>query len=143
MKTVAGILNLLHAVFMYPEISRRVFDEIQSVTHGERLPEIADRAYLPYTEAFFREAIRIRTFMPLGKSTTQWLRYFILIYLHTLAIPHVSTEDEIVRGYLIPKGSLIHQNHLYVLRCSCMHLLKHFLQSHVYGPQGVGRPRRF
>jgi hypothetical protein len=30
--------------------------------------------------------------------------------------PHVNEEDEVVRGYFIPKGTMIHQNFQYVLR---------------------------
>ncbi|PVF92957.1 cytochrome P450 [Serendipita vermifera] len=88
--TTGAVNSFLLVLFLYPEVSQRVFEEIQSVTHGQRLLKIADRANLPYTEAVFKESVRIRHSMP-------------------LSIPHVNTEDEIIRGYFIPKGTIIHQ----------------------------------
>lgn len=66
-KTTAAIVALFYNLFLRPEVAQRVFEEIQSVTHGERLPNVADRSSLLYTDAVFKESVRIRSFMPLGK----------------------------------------------------------------------------
>jgi cytochrome P450 len=55
-------------MFLFPEVSRKVSDEIEKVTYGERLPTIADRPHLPYTEAALKEAIRWHPFLPVGRS---------------------------------------------------------------------------
>jgi cytochrome P450 len=68
MKTSGAITGFLLVLWLYPEVSRRAFEEIQSITHGLRLPKVADRSSLPYTEAVFKESIRMRSFMPLGQS---------------------------------------------------------------------------
>ncbi|PVF92960.1 cytochrome P450 [Serendipita vermifera] len=88
--TSGALTSYLLALFLYPEVAQRVYEEIQPVTHGLRLPNIADRVNLPYTEAVFKESVRIRPFMP-------------------IRIRHVNTEDEVIMGYFIPKGTVIHQ----------------------------------
>ncbi|PVG04930.1 cytochrome P450 [Serendipita vermifera] len=87
----SALIAALHALFLHPMEVQKVFEEIQSVTHGQRLPNLSDRSSLPYTLAVLRECIRWRTYVPLG-------------------IPHVNDQDEIIRGYLIPKGTSIHLN---------------------------------
>lgn len=74
------IVSFIHTLFLYPEVAQRVYEEIQIVTHGQRLPTVSDRSSLPYTEAFL-----------------------------VVGVPHVNSEDEVFRGYLIPKGTMIHQ----------------------------------
>jgi len=52
-------------MYLFPEIARRVYEEIVSVTGGDRLPTIADRPALTYTEAVWKESFRWNTFTPL------------------------------------------------------------------------------
>ncbi|PVF97331.1 cytochrome P450 [Serendipita vermifera] len=112
--TTNGAINgVLHALFLFPDVSQRVFEEIQSVTHGLRLPTISDRSKLPYTEAVFKEATRIRPFMALG-------------------LPHVNNQDEIIKGYLIPKGTVINLCLGYMLN-----------DPKIWGDPEVFRPERF
>ncbi|PVF97212.1 cytochrome P450 [Serendipita vermifera] len=111
--TTGGIIQFLHALFLFPEVSKRVYEEIQSVTHGQRLPQIRDRNKLPYTDAVFKEAIRWRPFMSLG-------------------VPHVNENDEIIRGHFIPKGTVIHQNNRMMLN-----------DPKVWGDPEVFRPERW
>lgn len=87
----AGAIQFLHSLFIFPEVAEKVFEEIKSVTQGHRLPKISDRPNLPFTEAVWKEATRWSPFVPLGA-------------------PHVSSEDEVIQGYFIPKGAIIHQN---------------------------------
>ncbi|PVF93566.1 cytochrome P450 [Serendipita vermifera] len=111
--TTAGTIQFLHVLFLFPEIAQKVFEEIQTVTHGQRLPKVADRANLPYTEAVWREAIRWEPVMPLG-------------------VPHVNEQDEVIRGYFIPKGTMIHQNTKMMLS-----------DPKVWGDPDVFRPERW
>ncbi|PVF97327.1 cytochrome P450 [Serendipita vermifera] len=113
--TTGAIIGFLFHLFLYPEVSQRVFEEIQSVTHGTRLPQIADRPNLPYTEAVFKESIRIRPLLPISER-----------------LPHVNSEDEVFRGYFIPKGTMIHQ---------CTYAMFH--DSRVWKDPEVFRPERF
>lgn len=54
-------------MFLFPETAQKVYEEIKSVTHGQRLPQVADRANLPFTEAAWKEAWRWHPFFPLGE----------------------------------------------------------------------------
>lgn len=111
--TTGGIIQFLHVLFLFPTVSNRVSREIQSVTQGLRLPRISDRSQFPYTEAVWKESVRWRPFFPLG-------------------LPHVNTQDEIIRGYFIPKGTMILQNTRMMLN-----------DPKVWGDPEVFRPERF
>ena len=43
---------------------------------------------MPYTDAVYREVMRMRPVLPMG-------------------LPHTSTEDDVYNGYLIPKGRIL------------------------------------
>ncbi|XP_038051662.1 cytochrome P450 2J2-like [Patiria miniata] len=75
----------------YPEIQTRVQKELDDVTARNRLPRIADKPELPYTEAVLCEIQRIGTISPLG-------------------LPHATTEDTTIAGYNIPKGMTLMYN---------------------------------
>ncbi|PVF92950.1 cytochrome P450 [Serendipita vermifera] len=113
MATTAAVITFLHAMFLFPDISNRVFEEIRSVTSGERLPQVTDRSSLPYAEAVWKEAILWRPFIPIG-------------------VPHVNDRDEVINGYLISKGTVIHQNNGLMLT-----------DSRVWGDPETFRPERF
>jgi len=57
----------------------------------DRLPTFDDRPRLPYLEAVCKELMRWQMVAPLG-------------------VPHVSCQDDIYRGYFIPKGTVILAN---------------------------------
>jgi cytochrome P450 len=78
-------------MLLFPEILRRVYEEIISVTGGTRLPHISDRASLPFTEAVWKESLRWNPFVPLG-------------------LPHATTQDEVINGYTIKAGTIINTN---------------------------------
>jgi len=52
-------------MYLFPEVARKVYEEIVAVTSGNRLPIIADRPALTYTEAVWKESFRWNTFLPL------------------------------------------------------------------------------
>lgn len=111
--TTGGIIQFLHSLFLFPDVADRVFKEVQSVTQGLRLPQISDQPKLPYTEAVWKEAVRWRPFIPVG-------------------IPHVNEQDEILQGYFIEKGTIIHQNNMRMLTDPA-----------VWGDPEIFRPERF
>jgi len=60
-------MAFFHALFLFPEVSSKVYDEIISVTDGIRLLRVEDRPSMPYTEAAWKEAFRWNTFFPVGE----------------------------------------------------------------------------
>jgi hypothetical protein len=107
---MAGVIQFLHTLFLFPDIAERVFEEIQSVTQGHRLPTIGDRPHLPFTEAAWKEALRWRPVIPIGKKSCLSSCYPVSEGFIIKGVPHVSSQDEIVKGYFIPKGAIIYQN---------------------------------
>lgn len=79
----------------YPEVQKKAQAELDAVVGQHRLPEISDRDSLPYLSALTKECLRWRSVVP-------------------LAFPHRSVEDDVFRGYFIPKGTLVIANTWYV-----------------------------
>ncbi|XP_022080018.1 cytochrome P450 2J6-like [Acanthaster planci] len=75
----------------YPEIQSQVQKEIDSVVGRNRLPRLSDKSELAYVEAVLSEVQRMGDIVSLG-------------------VPHKCIEDTTLRGYHIPKGSLIVAN---------------------------------
>ncbi|KAF8869404.1 cytochrome P450 [Infundibulicybe gibba] len=68
-----------------PNIQQRAQNEIDSIIGNDCLPELGDWPSLPYVEAVYREVMRWCPVLPLG-------------------LPHTSTEDDVYRGFFVPKG---------------------------------------
>jgi cytochrome P450 len=76
---------------LFPEVQRKAQEEIDRVIGSGRLPVVADRPNLPYINAIVKEILRWHPVAPMG-------------------LPHMTTEDDICEGYLIPKGAYIMPN---------------------------------
>uniref|UniRef100_A0A8C6XUX3 Cytochrome P450 family 2 subfamily W member 1 n=1 Tax=Naja naja TaxID=35670 RepID=A0A8C6XUX3_NAJNA len=71
----------------YPEIQRKVQQEIQQVLGSERLPVYEDRKQMPFTNAMIHEVQRFASVVP--------------------QFPRCTAVDTHFRGYFIPKGTPI------------------------------------
>ncbi|KAH7886958.1 cytochrome P450, partial [Phlebopus sp. FC_14] len=95
-QTVAAGNVFFLLMSLHPKIQAKAQAEIDVVVGSDRLPTIRDRAHLPYVNALVVELLRWFAITPLG-------------------ITHVTTEDDIFEGYLIPKGSYIFPNMWHML----------------------------
>lgn len=68
-----------------PDAQKRAQEEIDRVVGRDRLPTYDDCESLPYTEAILREVLRWKPVSPIG-------------------VPHRVIDDDIYKGFLIPKG---------------------------------------
>ncbi|KAG5275643.1 hypothetical protein AALO_G00122960 [Alosa alosa] len=75
----------------YPDVQEKVQAETDRVIGQSRLPTMADRADMPYTDAVIHEIQRIGNIAPLG-------------------LPRYTTKDVQLGDYLIPKGTEIIAN---------------------------------
>uniref|UniRef100_A0ABM5FCF0 unspecific monooxygenase n=1 Tax=Pogona vitticeps TaxID=103695 RepID=A0ABM5FCF0_9SAUR len=78
----------LLALQKYPEVEEKVHEEIDRVVGRARVPCIADRGQMPYTDAVIHEIQRF-------------------ISLAALSLPHSVAKDTHFRQYIIPKGTTI------------------------------------
>ncbi|XP_062971619.1 cytochrome P450 2D17-like [Cynocephalus volans] len=90
--TWALLLMILH-----PDVQRRVQQEIDEVIGQMRQPELKDQDHMPFTTAVVHEVQRFGDIIPLG-------------------VPHMTSRDIEVQGFLIPKGTKLITNLSSVLK---------------------------
>ena len=73
---------------MYPQVQRKIREEIADAVGDECLPSTADRPRMPYTEAFLMETQRMASIAPSG-------------------VEHVTREEIQLGGFTIPRGAQI------------------------------------
>ncbi|NXI59436.1 CP1A4 protein, partial [Chloroceryle aenea] len=78
-------------VALYPNIQKKIQEELDQTIGRERRPRLSDRGTLPYTEAFILEMFRHSSFLP-------------------FTIPHSTTKATVLNGYYIPKGTCVFIN---------------------------------
>ncbi|NXQ43030.1 CP1A4 protein, partial [Catharus fuscescens] len=78
-------------VALYPDIQRKIQEELDQTIGRERRPRLSDRGKLPYTEAFILEMFRHSSFVP-------------------FTIPHSTTKATVLNGYYIPKDTCVFIN---------------------------------
>ncbi|KAF2881533.1 hypothetical protein ILUMI_24636 [Ignelater luminosus] len=87
--TIGQTLNYVWAYLLnYPEIQVKIQEEIDIIVGRCRLPNLDDRKNMPYTKAVIRETLRKDPINPLG-------------------IPRRCTQDTMLRGYFIPKDTIV------------------------------------
>ncbi|NWX59044.1 CP1A4 protein, partial [Promerops cafer] len=90
--TVATALSWsLMYVALYPDVQRKIQEELDRTIGRERRPRLSDRGTLPYTEAFILEMFRHSSFLP-------------------FTIPHSTTKATALNGYYIPKDTCVFIN---------------------------------
>jgi cytochrome P450 len=85
------VANFFLAMMLHPEVQAKARDEIDRVIGPTRLPNFEDRKDLPYVEMVVWETFR---WHPVGP----------------LALPHMTTAEDVCEGYLIPAGALVIPN---------------------------------
>ncbi|KAL3289710.1 hypothetical protein HHI36_023110 [Cryptolaemus montrouzieri] len=83
------VMVTLAAVVKYPEVAAKMQKEVDSVTGGNRYPNLFDKEAMPYTEATIWEALR-QASSPI--------------------VPHVASVDSNIGGYAVNKGTIIFIN---------------------------------
>ncbi|XP_068113631.1 steroid 17-alpha-hydroxylase/17,20 lyase [Hyperolius riggenbachi] len=101
-----AIAYLLH----YPEVQRRIQEELDAKVGLSRYPLLSDRKILHYTEATISEVLRIRPVSP-------------------LLIPHVAFKDSRIGEYDIPKDARVVIN-----LWSLHHDEKEWVNPHLFNP---------
>ncbi|KAJ7089229.1 cytochrome P450 [Mycena belliarum] len=98
--TPSALTSFILAMALNPEVQDRAQAEIDALLAPEdstknavptRLPKFEQRDQLPYVSAVVKEVWRWNPSVPLG-------------------LPHVVTQDDVYRGYMIEKGSVVWAN---------------------------------
>ena len=88
--TTSFLTNILGILVNHPSIQDKAYDEIITAI-GKRYPHIEDRKNTPYVEAVILEAFRYTAFVP-------------------LMVPHYTSRETELNGYLIPEGTTVFPN---------------------------------
>ncbi|EKM77629.1 hypothetical protein AGABI1DRAFT_122003 [Agaricus bisporus var. burnettii JB137-S8] len=86
--TVSAINTFLLMMICYPEIQDKAQAELDRVIGKGQLPDFSDEPSLPYISALVKESLRYQAITP-------------------FAIPHYLSEDDVYKGYYLPKGSVV------------------------------------
>ncbi|GJE87397.1 cytochrome P450 [Phanerochaete sordida] len=84
------VLSFFLAMTLYPDVQKGAQLKVDAVTHGLRLPTFADRDSLPCIDRMVKEVLR-------------WAVPTTLVFPHS----QDPSQDAIVDGVFIPKGSLL------------------------------------
>ncbi|KAH9941438.1 cytochrome P450 [Amylocystis lapponica] len=86
--TSGGIQAVVLLMLANPHVLARARAELDAVVGPDRLPQFEDEERLPYVAACVKETLRRRP-------------------LAVMAVPHAVVEDDVYKGYLIPKGAMV------------------------------------
>ncbi|KAL7280097.1 hypothetical protein ACG7TL_006512 [Trametes sanguinea] len=95
--TVSTMEGFFLAMCLYPEVQEKARADLDAIVGLHRLPDLSDRSSLVYIEAIVKESLRWHNVAP-------------------LAIPHITTADDELRGHFIPAGTTVAAN-----VWACMH----------------------
>ena len=84
------------ALSLHHSVVRSAQAELDNVVGPHRLPDFGDEDALVYVQATVLEALRWHNVVPLG-------------------VPHATSDDDELRGWFIPKGTVILPNVWYGL----------------------------
>ncbi|KZP19033.1 cytochrome P450 [Athelia psychrophila] len=109
--TVSATATFVLAMTLYPDVQARAQAELESVLGKAQLPRFGDEASLPYLMAIVKECFRWQLTLP-------------------FSIPHTLQQDDIFRGYHLPKGTVILPNTTAIL-----HDEKHYSDPSTFKPE--------
>lgn len=84
-QAISATQTFFYLIATHPHVQCKAQAELDSYIGSTRLPNFDDRPFLPYIEAIYREVLRWAPSAPMGA-------------------PRLAPEDELYKGYLIPKG---------------------------------------
>ena len=95
LQTVSTIQGACLALSLYPAALKAVQAELDAVVGPNRMPDFDDESALVYMRATIMEALRWHNVTPLG-------------------VGHLTTADEELCGWFVPKGTVVLPNIWYV-----------------------------
>ncbi|EJD05111.1 cytochrome P450 [Fomitiporia mediterranea MF3/22] len=89
--TKATLTEFFLMMTLHPEVTKKAQEEIDRIVGTYRMPSFEDRKDLPYIECLLKELYRIHPPGPLG-------------------MPHITTQTEEYRSWVIPDGTIVISN---------------------------------
>ena len=95
-------------MMLYPEVQRKIQQELDEVIGHSRCPTVNDLSSLTYLKAVWKESARLTPVIPSGMNFQIHIKHAHPPFY--LAVPHASTSDDHWKGYFIPKGTMVIAN---------------------------------
>ncbi|XP_035389009.1 cytochrome P450 1B1-like [Electrophorus electricus] len=109
--TVSTIMQwILLLLVKYPAIQAELQEQIDKVVGCDRLPSVEDKANLAHLDAFIYETMRYTSFVP-------------------VTIPHSTTQEVTIDGFLIPKDTVV-----FINQWSVNHDPEKWQDPHIFNP---------
>jgi hypothetical protein len=89
--SVTAVTTFVAILLLFPDVQAKAQAEIDAVIGRHRLPDLEDKPQLPYLNAVVKEMLRWQPIVPIG-------------------LPHMTSEEDVYRGYYIPKGAIVMGN---------------------------------
>ncbi|KAJ3557508.1 hypothetical protein NP233_g11723 [Leucocoprinus birnbaumii] len=107
--TFVPIMTFILAMVLHPEVQLKAQKEVDSVVGAGRLPSFSDIPNLKYISAIVKEVFRfiVVLFPPNYKALIYSNRWNPVV---PLGGPRVASEEDVYKGYYIPKGAVIIPN---------------------------------
>lgn len=99
-------------MILHPDVQRKAQKELDAILIEGRLPNLTDKASLPYIDCILKEVYRWRPVAPL--SMVFFPQSFIVFI--GLVDAHTSLVDDVYQGCIIPAGSVIMANAWWVYK---------------------------
>ncbi|EMD37266.1 hypothetical protein CERSUDRAFT_50620 [Gelatoporia subvermispora B] len=94
--TVSTLSIFFLAMIFHPDVQAKAQDELDTVLGGGRLPELSDQASMPDITCVMKESLRWKP-------------------VASINLPHRLTQDDVYRGYQIPRVSIVCSNNRAIL----------------------------
>ncbi|KAH6695143.1 cytochrome P450 [Plectosphaerella plurivora] len=89
--TASTLYGFIQAILVWPEVQRKIQEEIDRVVGPDRLPNMDDYDDLPYVRSCIKESLR-------------WMPTVVL------GVPHAAIKEDNYMGFTIPQGATVVNN---------------------------------
>ena len=107
---MSPIASCIIGLLKHPDILKRAQEEIDSVIPFGELPTFDEEDKLPMVTAVCMETMRWRVVTPICTFAHSLLSMSWNHIHFILAVPHLLMQDDVYKGYRLPKGTVIVPN---------------------------------
>jgi len=105
LEIISASSTFLLAMILCPNAQEKAQKEIDATVGSDRLPDLSDRAELPFISAIVKEILRWHPPAPLGIVLSGI--FFDFALNGYIGIPHALKDDDCYEGFCFPAGTIV------------------------------------